>query len=288
MARKATTQCPICCEFGEFTLCINEHEIAECARCAHRYLDEQLAEDHTARHYSDDYFDGGGAGYTDYLVQEELIRSYGRRYADLVKCHVATGKLLDVGSAAGFLMKGFQDRGWDVLGIEPNASMAAEAMQRFGFKTTNASIEESDIQSEFDLVTLIQVIAHLRDVRRAVEKIAAAIRPGGCLLVETWNFKSLPAELFGKTWHEYSPPTVVNWFSPQSLNRLTREVGLRRVAYGRPRKRITARHAVSLIGHSFARRGGYRGPIPMLSAIPESIVLPYPSFDVFWTLYKND
>ena len=85
MVRKAFTQCPICCEFGEFAIRINEHEIAECARCAHRYLDEQLAEDHTARHYSDDYFDGGGAGYTDYLAQEELIRSCGRRYADIVK-----------------------------------------------------------------------------------------------------------------------------------------------------------------------------------------------------------
>jgi len=288
VARKATTQCPICCEFGEFTLCINEHEIAECARCAHRYLDEQLAEDHTARHYSDDYFDGGGAGYTDYLVQEELIRSYGRRYADLVKRYVATGRLLDVGSAAGFLMKGFQDRDWNVMGLEPNASMAAEAMQRFGFKTTNSPIEESGIHAEFDLVTMVQVIAHFRDVACAVEKSAAALRPGGCLLVETWNFKSLPAEIFGNAWHEYSPPTVVNWFSPQSLNGLMTRFGMRRVGYGRPRKRITARHAASLIGHSIAKACGRRRSMSVPSLIPETIVLPYPSFDVFWALYRND
>lgn len=288
MLRPATTNCPICFENGKFALRIGDHEIAECSECAHRYLDAQLSSDHTDRHYVDEYFDGGGAGYTDYLAQESLVTSYGRRYANIVKRHVERGKLLDVGSAAGFFMKGFQECGWEVTGIEPNQSMAAEAMTRFGFKTINAAIEEYDVSSTFDLVTFVQVIAHFRDLPRALEKSAKALRPGGFLLVETWNFKSLPAEIFGSAWHEYSPPTVVNWFSPQSLNELMRRSNLRRVGFGRPRKRVTARHAASLIGHSIGRLTGARVPSSLLSSIPESIVLPYPSFDVFWALYRMD
>ena len=215
------------------------------------------------------------------------MTSYGRRYADVVKRHLPPGKLLDVGSAAGFFMKGFQECGWEVTGIEPNRSMAAEAMTRFGLNTINAAIEDYDVSSTFDLVALVQVIAHFRDLTRAVEKITAALRSGGFLLVEAWNFKSLPAEMFGAAWHEYSPPTVVNWFSPKSLNELMRRSNLRRVGFGRPRKRITARHAASLIGHSIAKLGGVGVPSSLLSAVPESIVLPYPSFDVFWALYQD-
>ena len=202
MARHSTTACPICRKYGNLALSVGAHEIAECSRCAHRYLDAQLSTDHTERHYADDYFDGGGAGYTDYLAQEYLVTDYGRRYAGIVNRHLAPGKLLDVGSAAGFFMKGYRECGWEVTESEPNQSMAAEAMTRFGFNTINIAIEYYDVSSTFDLVTLVQVIAHFRDLTRALEKIAKALRPGGFLLVETWNFKSLPAEIFGSAWHE--------------------------------------------------------------------------------------
>ncbi len=268
---------------------IGPYDIAECWRCTHRYLDQKLSLAHTEKQYSDEYFEGGGAGYTDYLSQEKLVTSYGHTYAGLLRKYSAPGKMLDVGSAAGFFMKGLCDRGWDVMGIEPNRSMAEESSRRFGFETRNSSIEESDLPPIFDLVTLVQVIGHFHDVSCAVEKSAGAIRPGGLFLVETWNFKSLPARGFGKAWHEYSPPTVVNWFSPQSLTLLSQQFGLRHVASGRPNKKVTAKHAASLIGHSIARFSGVQCPRlrSILTVIPESVVLPYPSFDVFWALFKK-
>lgn len=281
----ANTCCPICDERGTFAFEVRGYSLADCLDCQHRFLDEDLIETHTQQHYGDDYFTDGGAGYTDYIGQGSLVESYGRRYAKVLKPFCPPGKLLDVGSAAGFLMSGFKDQGWDAIGLEPNDNMADEASTRFGFDTIRGAVEDVHISVEFDLATMVQVIAHFRDLRLAVSKIAASVRTGGHVLVETWDFQSLPARVMGHAWHEYSPPTVVNWFSRKSLDNLMLQLGLQRVASGKPRKKISARHAVSLLGHSLLTHAGSQRLATFVHRTPQTLLLPYPSFDVFWALY---
>lgn len=287
MSNHAKICCPICGTRGTRALKVRGDAVAECTDCQHRYLDEYLTDIHTEQHYGDDYFTSGGAGYTDYVGQGSLVESYGRRYARLVEPFCVPGKLLDVGSAAGFFMSGFKDRGWDVLGLEPNQSMANVAKQRFDIDTIQGAVEDVNVSQDFDLATMVQVIAHLRDLKLAVSKVASLVRIHGSILVETWDFQSFPARVMGRAWHEYSPPTVVNWFSRNSLDQIMLQNGLKRIASGRPSKKISARHAVSLLSHSLLRDGSSRRFGWLVSYTPKSLLLPYPSFDVFWGLYRK-
>ena len=283
--------CPLC--DAEPALLFEKEGIPiwECSGCSHRFAFPPEPETHVAEVYGDDYFHGGGAGYSDYLSESALLREHGRRYAHILSRHVKKpGSLLDVGAAAGFLLQGFCDKGWDGEGVEPNAAMARHAREQLGLQVTASSLEEfsSATRSSFDVVSLIQVMAHFVDPNTAVERVATLVRPGGLCLVETWNVQSWTARLFGSHWHEYSPPSVLHWFSPKTLKRLFESAGFHQVAQGRPGKWLNLGHAKSLLRHKLPNKVCRAGLDMTLGMLPDRWHVPYPSEDLFWAMFQKD
>jgi SAM-dependent methyltransferase len=237
--------------------------------------------------YSDDYFFGGGAGYSDYLSERRLIRAAGRKYATRVARWLRPGKMLDVGAAAGFTLEGFRDAGWNVRGVEPNPRLARHARDQLGIPVTAGSLEEYAPEGSFDLVTMIQVIAHVADPRRALARLAAFTRPGGVVLLETWDRGSLTATLFGSRWHEYSPPSVLHWFTRRGLAALGRECGLQPIHRGTPFKWIDVGHAAGLVAHKLQGSPVGTAVRRLLSLLPRHPAMPYHSEDLFWIAFRR-
>jgi SAM-dependent methyltransferase len=245
---------------------------------------------HVERVYDDGYFFGGGAGYPDYLSEGTLLRAAGRRYARLLARHIPPGQILDIGAAAGFHLKGFEDCGWRGTGIEPNATMARYANEETGVRVLCGPVEriERDVRFDvFDAVSLIQVIGHFPDPMRVMRIAASGVRPGGLVLVEAWNRRSLTAPVLGPRWHEYSPPSVLHWFSIEGLVQVGRRAGLEDLDRGRPLKLLSAGHAAALLRHKLA--GGRLGSVAAtaLGLIPARLPLLYPFDDVFWLLFRK-
>jgi hypothetical protein len=63
--------------------------------------------------YSDDYFFKGGVGYDDYTLEKEMLIKRGGYYSEKINKYLKAGKVLDVGAAAGFILKGFENKGWN-------------------------------------------------------------------------------------------------------------------------------------------------------------------------------
>ncbi|MCU0712706.1 MAG: hypothetical protein MUC43_11645, partial [Pirellula sp.] len=101
-----------------------------------------------------------------------------------------------------------------------------------------------------------------------------------------WNAESLSARLLGRQWHEYSPPSVVRWFSPTNLGRLCESYGFQKIAGGRPSKWISGAHAKSLLSYKLTRFPLSLGK-HLLRMVPDKLRLPYPSEDLFWQLFKK-
>lgn len=281
-------RCQICTGTSRRIFAKNGHWIRECDGCRHRFAEIVAGASHVSEVYGDEYFFGGGAGYRDYLAEATLLRERGQGYAKIVRPYTNPGTMLDVGAAAGFLLKGFEDCGWTGRGIEPNARMAAHARSTLGVAVEVGTLEGLEEGSRYDLITMIQVVPHFFDVRRAFAAAANATNKGGFWLIETWNRESLTARLFGQGWHEYSPPSVLHWFSRGSLARLAGEFGLREVAHGRPSKWIGGAHAKSLLAHTLGPSGRSRLATSMIGLIPDRLSLPYPAEDLFWILLRKD
>jgi SAM-dependent methyltransferase len=237
--------------------------------------------------YGDTYFEGGGAGYTDYLAEERLLHQRGQFYARRAAARIKPGRLLDVGAAAGCFLQGWIDAGWQGEGIEPNSKMANLGAERYGLKIQCSSLEAYQTDQQFDLVCLSQVIAHFKNPNEVANKVHSLLRSGGICLIETWDRSSIMASLQGEGWHEYSPPSVLHWFSRAGLSELFTRHGFRNVAQGKIIKWIGVGHARSLVQHTGNQSRTDQMIAGVLGMLPENLALPYPSEDLFWAMFRK-
>jgi SAM-dependent methyltransferase len=273
--------CPLCQSESKFAFEAKGFVLRDCVKCSHRFAEIAADETHVAEIYDDSYFAGGGAGYSDYLAEAEMLKKRGQMYAGkLEKFTSDKGRMLDVGAAAGFILQGFIDEGWTGTGLEPNAEMAKTGREKFGLDIRQGSLESFETGEKFDLISMIQVAAHFYEPRKAFQKASVLLNENGFLLVETWNRESISARIFGKNWHEYSPPSVLQWFSLNGLTQFLKDFGFEKIAHGRPSKKISGAHAKSLLKYRL-------GDNFLLKLIPDKLNFPYPSEDLFWAIYRK-
>lgn len=279
--------CPICGWSSQEAWRKNEFPLFQCDACSHLFCQIPSSENYVAENYSDDYFEDGEGGYSNYLENSKNLLSQGKSYGKILGRHATAGRVLDIGSAAGFILKGLVDAGWQGRGVEPNLRMAKHAATQLGLEVTNQSIEDFESSEAFDAVTLVQVISHLRDPCAILKKVNQLLRPDGLLLIETWNRKSLTARCFGRYWHQYNPPSVIHWFGNIELNQILAQNGFKVVGQGRPIKWVSAGNGVALAKHSARESKLASLALLPLGLIPSSLKFPYFLDDVFWVLAKK-
>jgi SAM-dependent methyltransferase len=279
-------RCIICCGGSSRRFQVSSIWIRQCDSCGHQFAEMAGREHDVQQLYGDDYFSQGGAGYSDYLSESSLLIHRARRYASRVARHAKPGTMLDVGAAAGFTLRGFADAGWDVLGIEPNAKMADFARSQMHVAVETTALEALTSGHRFDLVTMLQVLPHFANPRAAIQQAARLLRPGGHLLIETWNRQSWTARLLGQGWHEYSPPSVLHWFSNQTLTRLLESEGFALIDQGRPTRWIGMGHAKSVLRSKANLSLTYRMLLGAASVSPDRLAVPYPCDDLIWMLLR--
>ena len=165
--------CPLCQSESKFAFEAKGFALRDCVKCEHRFAEIAADENHVAETYDDSYFSGGGAGYSDYLAESEMLKNRGRMYAEkLEKLNSKKGRMLDVGAAAGFILQGFIDKGWCGTGLEPNAEMAKTGREKYGLDIRQGSLESFETDEKFDLILMIQVAAHLR----ALQSLSKSVR----------------------------------------------------------------------------------------------------------------
>jgi SAM-dependent methyltransferase len=280
-------KCPVCGGSPHRLFTKEDFDILECNSCGHQMVEISDRTSHVEQVYSDTYFYGGGAGYTDYLAEGRLLRAAGRRYGRLLARHTKPGKLLDVGSAAGYILKGLEDCGWQGVGVEPNASMVRHAEEALGLQMVTGALENVELHEAFDAVSMLQVIGHFQDPREALETAAGFLHPGGHILMDFWNTRSLTARIFGQHWHEYSPPSTLHWFSFDGLRRLGETIGLVHVTHGRSLKMLNGAHAKSLFKYKFSDVPMGAMAAKAIDLIPDNLPLIYPFDDLFWILFQK-
>ena len=112
-----------------------------------------------------------------------------------------SGRILDVGTAAGAFLAAARGRGWQVDGCEPNAWLAEWGSRHYGIPIrTGELFDQSLAPASFDVVTLWDVIEHTPDPTRVIRTVRDLIRPGGLLIVNYPDIGSWIARALGRRW----------------------------------------------------------------------------------------
>lgn len=251
--------CPGCASINARPLlAVGGYQYLECQVCSLATLNSAQVQDSRSI-YTADYFEAGAnSGYTDYASDEPIHRINARLH--LNRLGRAGGRppgvLLDLGCAAGFFMSEASRRGWQVYGVDISPWARQRVREHLGF-TVFESVEEAGehLQNRVDAITAFQVLEHIPDLKSTIMSLRRILKPGGRLLIETWDRASTTARILGNRWQQLSPPSVVHLFDSTSLNNLLAFHGFRRSLLGRMAKVLSAGWAAGLVASKVGSEG---------------------------------
>ena len=134
--------------------------------------------------------------YQEYLsVNAEEVVAWGNEMAQVIKNTAGSieklfpekGKILDIGCGYGFFLKEMKKRGWQVEGVELSKPAAEIARQKTNAPLHSCSVEEMQVSSRYDVITLFYVIEHVADPLSILRTIRKLLAPGGMLVLRYPN-----------------------------------------------------------------------------------------------------
>lgn len=144
-------------------------------------------------------------------------------------------RLLDIGAGDGLILHLLQKRGWDAIGIDDNEDGIKAAASK-GIEVQPLDVYHLDYDQRFDSVYFGDVIEHLADPVKALERIRDSLVPGGYLYVVTPPAKSDGSLRDPYHYREYTPDELVY--------EVTQVPGLRLDHYPIVRKEFVRMYAV--------------------------------------------
>ena len=172
------------------------------------------------RYYPEDY-----RGFHP-LVEKVFRKMYGKYAAAVIRKVGASGRLLEVGCGAGWMLEAFAQRGWEVAGLERTSSIAQEITERTGIKVYTGDLALIQTEERFDVILLYNVLEHLPDPGAVIDHCKRLLNPGGRIIITLPNILSWQARLTKGSWFHLDAPRHLFHFSEASMGRFLNSHGL--------------------------------------------------------------
>lgn len=174
---------------------------------------------------------------TDYYAipnsrHELMANAEGERFKlEIVQRFVRTGRLLEIGPAAGGFALLAKDAGFDVDTVEMDARCCAFLRDTVGVRATQTTDAAAYLKHSepFDVIALWHVLEHLPNPRETLRAAAEGLSEGGILVIAVPNPGSLQFALFGTFWAHLDAPRHLQLIPARSIRQVVRGWGLRPV-----------------------------------------------------------
>jgi 2-polyprenyl-3-methyl-5-hydroxy-6-metoxy-1,4-benzoquinol methylase len=232
-----TRACPLCgADGGAIVLTHETWRLRECAGCGLAYMPEYpSAETLDTKFEWDESF---RRERMERWMRNPLMRAWTMgvlmlkpsregRALRFIRRFANGGRMLDVGCGDGRLLMRAAAAGFDVLGVEPSAKMAAKAARRIGKeRVLIGRLADFDLPAaSFDAIVTVSYVEHEPAPREALQHMHRLLKPGGVCAHKTPNYATKLRTLLGARWSGYRWPEHVQYFTHETLGRLLTETG---------------------------------------------------------------
>jgi SAM-dependent methyltransferase len=168
----------------------------------------------------------------DYEEGRKERSAQARRILELLRKHRPRGRLLDIGAGSGMLVEQAIQMGYQAEGVEPSAWLHAMALQH-NLPVHLGTFPLPAASSQFDIVTLIDVIEHVSDPVKLLQDIAGSLSKDGIAIIVTPDVGSVAARIFGWRWWHFRVAHV-GYFNARTLLVALGRAGLDPIFVRRP------------------------------------------------------
>ena len=124
----------------------------------------------------------------------------------------------------------------EYIAIEPSLEMA-EICRKKGLKTICSPLEDvTGSEDVFDCLTAFELMEHLYDPKRFLEKVYSLLKPEGYFFLTTLNGKGFDILVLWERSKSISPPHHLNFYNPSSISLLFEETGFMNIEVTTPGK----------------------------------------------------
>ncbi len=197
--------------------------IRKCNKCGLLFNSPRLNDKELSNLYNRNYYFFN----RDDSVEFQRISNLYLRTVALIQDKTVERRVVEIGSAKGYLLALLKHLGWSVQGIEISTEASEYALSRFGVPTFTGTIEDysnSNHKDGFPVVLAIDVIEHVPNPIEFLNSVDNILRSKGVLIIDTPNGKSQNIEHLNSKWKGFNP-FHINYFSSQNLQSLLTNMG---------------------------------------------------------------
>lgn len=198
-----------------------DFEHRQCAQCGTIFI-ANPPEDLGA-HYGEDYHAMPS------LDRLRRIAAKNSSKIDLVARFARGKRLLEIGSSFGLFALQAKTAGFDVQSIEMNAECCKFLNAQVGVRATCSDdpIGVLEGMTNQDVIVMWHVIEHVPNVAALVEHCAAALAPGGILVLGTPNPDAFQFRIMGRHWPHVDAPRHLQLIPVGAMEALGARHGLK-------------------------------------------------------------
>ena len=229
-------ECPLCRSSDiaysltakDYTVSKENFEIWECNQCTARFTQDIPDAEYIGPYYQSSAYvshsdtQEGVINKLYHIVRNFTLQS--KRKLVEKYTGVSNGNLLDVGAGTGAFAAAMQQKGWNITGLEPDATARENALEKHQLTLIDPQELYSLPPSHFDAITMWHVLEHVHNLHGYLETYHRILKPGGTLVIAVPNYTSLDASKYKETWAAYD-------VSPKSLRLLASQKGFTVKAY---------------------------------------------------------
>lgn len=189
-----------------------------------------------------------------------------REVAASIRAYVPSpaSRILEVGCATGGLLAALRDAGYPaVAGIDPSPACAEAVRRLYGIPATAGTLHDLGVpDGSSDVLVLVGVLEHVRDLDGALERLSRAVSPGGRIFIAVPD-ASRYTQGQDAPFQEFSVEHI-NFFGPTSLANLMARHGFRELGHKQGMVEFSYRTTTPVLHAGFERAGG---PAPRHDAV---------------------